>query len=53
VAANTASTATIVKGRAGLSWLAAQDLPARLVDRSGAVHLLGGWPREIFTEEAS
>lgn len=53
VAANTASTATIVKGRAGKSWLGAQGLPARLVDRSGVVHLLGGWPSDSATEEAS
>jgi thiamine biosynthesis lipoprotein len=53
VAANTASTATIVKGRSGLAWLTAQGLPARLVDRGGAEFLLGGWPRETITHEAS
>lgn len=46
VAANTAATATVVKGRAGLGWLRGQGLPARLVDRHGVVHLVGGWPEE-------
>ena len=44
--ANAAATATIVKGGAGLAWLSAQRLPARLVDRDGAVHLRNGWPGE-------
>ena len=42
--ANAAATATIVKGGAGLAWLSAQWLPARLVDRAGVVHLRNGWP---------
>jgi len=46
VAANTASTATVVKGRAGLGWLERQGWPARLVDRRGGVHLVGAWPKE-------
>ncbi len=46
VAANTASTATAVKGRAGLDWLQRQGWPARLVDRRGGVHLVGAWPKE-------
>ena len=45
-AANSASTATIVKGRAGLDWLRQQGLPARLVDRQGNVHRCNGWPAE-------
>lgn len=53
VAANTASTATIVKGRSGLAWLTAQRLPARLVDRTGAEFRLAGWPRETIANEAS
>ena len=44
--ANAAATATIVKGGAGLAWLSAQRLPARLVDRAGVVHLRNGWPDE-------
>lgn len=46
VAANAAATATIVKARSGLAWLTGQGLPARLVDRRGAIHLCGGWPTE-------
>ena len=44
--ANAAATATIVKGGAGLAWLSAQRLPARLVERDGVVHLRNGWPDE-------
>jgi FAD:protein FMN transferase len=42
--ANIASTASLVKGRAALAWLAALELPARLADRTGAVCAIGGWP---------
>ncbi len=45
--ANAAATATVVKARAGHAWLAAQGLPARLVDAEGRVHLLHGWPTEV------
>jgi len=51
--ANAAATATIVKGAAGLAWLGAQDLPARLVDRQGVVHLRSGWPEEPDEEDAA
>lgn len=44
VDANIASTAVIVLGARALAWLAGQGLPARLVDRSGDVHRVGGWP---------
>ncbi len=50
--ANTAATATIVKGRGGLGWLTARGLPARLVDSAGEVHLCGGWPDEGTGEAA-
>jgi len=50
--ANAAATATIVKGEAGLAWLSVQNLPARLVDRHGAVHLRSGWPEEPEGEAA-
>ena len=50
--ANAAATATIVKGTAGLAWLAGQGLPARLVDRDGVVHLRSGWPEEPEGEAA-
>ncbi|MGD9959068.1 FAD:protein FMN transferase [Nocardioides sp.] len=53
VEANTASTATIVKGSGGRAWLAMRGLPARLVDTAGGVHLLGGWPAEDADREAS
>ncbi|TIC81866.1 FAD:protein FMN transferase [Nocardioides sp. GY 10127] len=44
VEANAAATATIVRGPAGEQWLAERGVAARLVDRDGRVHLLGGWP---------
>jgi thiamine biosynthesis lipoprotein len=44
--ANTASTATIVRGEDGLSWLDTAGLPARLVHRSGSVVTVAGWPGE-------
>lgn len=44
--ANTASTATIVRGEDGLRWLAGLGLPARLVHRNGSVVTLAGWPSE-------
>jgi thiamine biosynthesis lipoprotein len=44
VDANTASTASIVLGEDALGWLARQELPARLVRRSGVVERVAGWP---------
>jgi len=46
VAANTASTAALVLGRAAEVWLSVHGLPARLVGRDGTVLPLGGWPEE-------
>lgn len=46
VDANIASTATIVKGEAGLAWLRSTGLPARLVALDGSVLEIGGWPAE-------
>ncbi len=46
VEANTISTACIVRGHAARDWLAQLGHPARLVDRDGRVHLLGGWPEQ-------
>lgn len=46
VDANIASTAAIVMGESARGWLAAHGLAARLVDRSGAVTVLGGWPEQ-------
>jgi thiamine biosynthesis lipoprotein len=45
-AANTASTAAIIRGSAAPKWLAGLSLPARLVAESGAVLTVGGWPAE-------
>ncbi|HEY5033817.1 MAG TPA: FAD:protein FMN transferase [Candidatus Dormibacteraeota bacterium] len=45
VDANIASTAAIVMGQAAIEWLEGSRLPARLVDRTGSVHRLGGWPK--------
>jgi thiamine biosynthesis lipoprotein len=45
VAANTASTATIVKANGGLGWLRRTGLPARLVAADGTVTTVNGWPR--------
>jgi len=47
VEANTAATATIVRGAAGLDWLAATNLPSRLVGGDGRIVRLNGWPRPI------
>jgi thiamine biosynthesis lipoprotein ApbE len=44
VDANIAATAAIVRGAAATAWLESAGLPARLVDRSGAVVRIAGWP---------
>ncbi|MGR6585013.1 FAD:protein FMN transferase (plasmid) [Rhodococcus qingshengii] len=46
VSANLASTACIVRGFEGARNLLNTGLPARLVDRAGAVRLLNGWPTD-------
>jgi thiamine biosynthesis lipoprotein len=46
VDANTWTTAALVRGEAAKQWLAGLGVPARLVDREGRVHALGGWPEE-------
>lgn len=46
VAANTASTASIVHGHAAPAWLASRNLAARLVNRYGVVRTVGSWPSE-------
>ena len=46
--ANTASTASILRGPDAPAWLEAQKLPARLVTRDGAVVTTGGWPAEAI-----
>jgi thiamine biosynthesis lipoprotein len=45
-AANTASTAAIIKGEAAPGWLSGLRLPARLVAGTGAIVTVGGWPPE-------
>ena len=42
--ANAASTAAIIRGHQAMAWLAAHHLPARLVDTTGAVFTVAGWP---------
>jgi thiamine biosynthesis lipoprotein len=42
--ANAASTAAIVLGDKTIAWLTSRHLPARLVDRSGEVVRVAGWP---------
>jgi thiamine biosynthesis lipoprotein ApbE len=49
--ANAASTAAVIRGRAALGWLAGLGLPARLVDATGVVFTVAGWPEETQPEE--
>jgi thiamine biosynthesis lipoprotein len=44
VDANTASTASLVLGEGAPAWLAARDLPARLVGTDGSIVTVAGWP---------
>jgi FAD:protein FMN transferase len=44
--ANAASTAAIIRGRQAPGWLARLGLPSRLVDTTGAVFTVAGWPEE-------
>ena len=46
LAANTASTAVLVRPLGAAAWLHEVGLPARLVDRSGHVQRVGGWPQD-------
>jgi thiamine biosynthesis lipoprotein ApbE len=48
--ANAASTAAVIRGRAALGWLAGLGLPARLVDATGVVFTVAGWPQETPLE---
>jgi FAD:protein FMN transferase len=45
-AANTASTAAIVRGERAPEWLEQRGLPARLVRPDGTVETTAGWPQE-------
>jgi thiamine biosynthesis lipoprotein len=44
LAANTVSTAAIVRGRGAPAWIEGLGVPARLVDADGCEHTIGGWP---------
>jgi len=46
VAANTYSTAAVVRGRAARGWLGRTGVSARLVAADGTVVVVGGWPAQ-------
>ncbi len=46
VDANLASTAAVILGDAGPAWLSERVLSARLVDATGRVSTVGGWPSD-------
>jgi thiamine biosynthesis lipoprotein len=46
VAANTASTAAIIRSERAPGWLASQHLPARLAGRGGEIVTVAGWPAD-------
>jgi len=48
--ANAASTAAVIRGRAAPGWLARLGLPSRLVDATGAVFTVAGWPDDNESE---
>lgn len=47
LAANTAATASVVRGAAALPWLRRIGLPARLLDQHGRLTHLNGWPGDV------
>jgi thiamine biosynthesis lipoprotein ApbE len=47
LAANTASTAAVVRGARAVPWLESRGATARLVDSEGRVRLIGGWPADV------
>ena len=49
--ANAASTAAVIRGHRALGWLAQLGLPARLVDATGVVFTVAGWPDERHPDE--
>jgi thiamine biosynthesis lipoprotein len=53
VDANTATTAAIVLGAAAPEWLSARGLPSRLVDVTGHVVVVAGWPAEPQGSDAA
>lgn len=44
--ANIACTASLVRGRPALDWLAELELPARLQEQDGSVTTIGRWPAQ-------
>jgi thiamine biosynthesis lipoprotein len=44
--ANIACTASLVRGRSALDWLAELELPARLQEQNGSVTTIGRWPAQ-------
>ena len=47
LAANVASTASLVLGDAAVPWLQARNLTARLIGRDGSIVTVGSWPRPV------
>ncbi len=50
--ANAASTAAVIRGRRALGWLAQLGLPARLVDATGVVFTVAGWPDDPVPQKS-
>ncbi len=50
--ANAASTAAVIRGRGALGWLAGLGLPSRLVDATGVVFTVAGWPSDAETNHS-
>jgi thiamine biosynthesis lipoprotein ApbE len=44
--ANTAATASIIRGWQAPAWLTSLRLPSRLVELNGTVHTISGWPAD-------
>ena len=49
--ANAASTAAVIRGHRAPGWLTRLGLPARLIDATGAVFTVAGWPRDPHSEQ--
>jgi FAD:protein FMN transferase len=50
-AANTVSTAAVVRGWSALPWIHALGMTARLVDLDCGVHTVGNWPQEDRSDD--
>jgi FAD:protein FMN transferase len=50
--ANAASTAAVIRGRRALGWLTQLSLPARLVDATGVVFTVAGWPDDPVRQKS-